>query len=118
MAIEHTLAQPFVGERETLNAPTGEYAAAFGAVRAAPAVGSAAVNVTAPGGGLYYGLFGAGSGMVLGQVDEYTNCTQAAKSPSAATPLKCVGTYNFFVNLGQCWTLIASFLQGSVDQTN
>jgi hypothetical protein len=62
--------------------------------------------------GWYLGLTG-GTGVVLGQYDEYTNYVQAAKS-IGANALNNPRVYNFFNSAGQWWTVNQSFLQASI----
>ena len=92
-------------------AATGVEAGAAAAVFAGPAV---ATNLAARGLGWYYGLFGTGSGVVLGQFDEYTNYISAAKSMGANALNASNSTYNFFLSRGEWWTLNQSFLNASI----
>jgi RHS repeat-associated protein len=98
----------------TMNKLTAGYSAAFAGVLAAPALGTATVNIAARATGLYYGLFGSGTGVVLGQYDKYSNYLQAAKS-IGANALNVPTRYaDFFATRGQWLTLNNSFLQGSI----
>lgn len=75
-------------------------------------VGSCEPSCT--GVGLYHGLFGAGTGVVLGQFDKYTNYLQAARSVGANALNVSPRLFTFFATRGQWWTLNSSFLQGSI----
>jgi hypothetical protein len=84
------------------------------ALPAAVTVGwSAGVNLSARAVGLY-AAFGGGTGVVLGQFDEYTNYIEAAESIGANALNVSRGAYQFFLNQGEFWTLNQTFLSTSM----
>lgn len=88
------------------------YVAAATAVVGGPTIVNAGYNLGARAVGWYLGLTG-GTGVVLGQYDEYTNYVQAAESVGA-NALNAPRLYNLFNSAGQWWTLNQSFLSASV----
>jgi RHS repeat-associated protein len=98
----------------TMNALTAVYAGGFAAAVAGPAVYSTGINIAARGVGWYYGLFGSGAGVVLGEYNAQTNYVDAAESMGANALNLGPRAYNFFNGAGQWWILNRAFLNGSI----
>jgi RHS repeat-associated protein len=97
----------------TMNTVTGAYAGAFVSMLGAPMAASSAISIAARGVGWSYGLFGTGTGVVLGNFDAYTNYVTAAKS-IGANALNNEWAYDLFNGAGEWWTLNQSFLNASI----